>query len=177
MIQDKRFDYLRLSGRSVAFVEEDLLSKFERMYLEKLGVKLAAGELKPEKPNPQFDLIHGFFQQARQGLAEYQADFYSGLKRSRSSIWNGWHNEGLWPSTQAGRSCRACESCTSSYESKDRQVSRYSLQGTFRAVLMSPHFFLSHSRGARGGRGHLSALAGDELARRLNYLPLVILAG
>src|SRR5262249_55665230 len=70
LIQDKRFDYLR--SDDPLLVEEELLAKFERMYLEKLGVKLVAVELKPEKPNSQFDLIHNFFQQVRQGLAEYK---------------------------------------------------------------------------------------------------------
>ena len=53
-------------------MEDKLLSKFERMYLERLGVKLVDDELKPAKTGTQFDLIHGFFQDVRAGLTDYQ---------------------------------------------------------------------------------------------------------
>ena len=70
VLHDKRFDFLR--SEDPLLVEEELLSKFERLYLEKLGVKLVDDAIEPQQPSPQFDLIHGFFEQVRAGLAEYQ---------------------------------------------------------------------------------------------------------
>src|SRR4029079_7689013 len=58
VLHDKRFDFLR--SEDPQLVEEELLSKFERLYLEKLGVKLMEGKIEPQKASPQFDLIHGF---------------------------------------------------------------------------------------------------------------------
>ena len=162
VIQDKRFDYL--SSDDPLLIEEALLSKFERMYLEKLGVKLVEGELKPEKANPQFDLIHGFFQEVRQGLAEYQqtlqrveAIALSDLERLAQRAY--------------GRPLRPdeIEALRKLYQQlrKQGQGVEDSLRGTFRAVLMSPHFFF-HIPAAPSGEG-IYPLAGDALARRLSY--------
>jgi hypothetical protein len=70
VLHDKRFDFLR--SEDPLLVEEELLSKFERHYLEKLGVKLADDAIRPETPNPSFDLIHGFFERTRTGLAKHR---------------------------------------------------------------------------------------------------------
>ena len=70
VLYDKRFDFLRSEDPDL--VEEEKLSKFERLYLERLGVKLMDDAIKPQKASPQFDMIHGFFQEVRAGLAEYK---------------------------------------------------------------------------------------------------------
>lgn len=162
VIQDKRFDYLR--SDDPLLVEEELLAKFERMYLEKLGVKLVEGELKPEKANPQFDLIRGFFQEVRRGLAEYKQT----LQRVEAVALVDLDR---LAQRAYGRPLRPDETAAlrKLYQQlrKQGQGVEESLRGTFRAVLMSPHFFF-HVPAAPAGDG-IYPLAGDALARRLSY--------
>ncbi|HEX3147870.1 MAG TPA: DUF1592 domain-containing protein [Gemmataceae bacterium] len=162
VIQDKRFDYL--SSDDPLLVENELLSKFERMYLEKLGVKLVDGELKPEKASSQFELIHGFFQEVRQGLAAYKQT----LERVETTAIADLERL----AQQAyGRPLRADETAAlrALYQKlrKQGQGVEDSLRGTIRAVLMSPHFFF-HIPAAPAGEG-IYPLAGEALARRLSY--------
>ena len=70
VLHDKRFAFIR--PESPELVTDEVLAKFERLYLEKLGVNLMDDAIAPQKPSPQFDMIHGFFQQVRAGLAEYK---------------------------------------------------------------------------------------------------------
>lgn len=137
VIQDKRFDYLR--SDDPLLVEEELLSRFERMYLEKLGVRLAGGGLRPENADPQFDLIHGFFQDVRKGLAEHKQT----LQRAEA---NALADLERLARRAFGRPLRPDEAAAlrKLYEQlrKQGQGVEESLRGTFRAVLMSPHFFL-----------------------------------
>ncbi len=162
VIQDKRFDYLR--SDDPLLVDEELLSKFERMYLEKLGVKLVEGEIKPEKTNPQFDLVHGWFQQVRAGLAEYKQTLQRVEETALVDL------ERL-AQRAYGRPLKPDEAAAlrALYQKlrKQGQGVEDSLRGTFRAVLMSPHFFF-HIPAAPVGDS-IYPLAGDALARRLSY--------
>ena len=162
VIQDKRFDYLR--SDDPLLIEEELLSKFERMYLEKLGVKLLEGELKPEKANPQFDLIHGFFQEVRRGLAEYKQS----LKRAEGIAQTDLDR---LAERAYGRPLRAEETATlrKLYQELRQQGQGVedSLRGAFRAVLMSPYFFF-HIAAAPAGKG-IYPLNDDALASRLSH--------
>jgi hypothetical protein len=162
VIQDKRFDYLR--SDDPLLVEEELLSKFERMYLEKLGVKLVEGELRPEKTNPQFDLVHEFFQEVRQGLVKYKQTLQRAEARALVDL------ERL-ARRAYGRTLRPEEATglRALYQKlrKQGQGVEESLRGTFRAVLMSPHFFF-HIPAAPAGDG-IYPLSNDALARRLSY--------
>ena len=162
VIQDKRFDYL--SSDDPLLIEEKLLSKFERMYMEKLGVKLVEGALKPEKANSQFDLIHGFFQDVRQGLAEYKL----ALQRVESIALIDLER---LAQRAYGRPLRSEEtvSLRKLYQDLRQQGQGVedALRGTFRAVLMSPHFFFQIPA-APAGAG-VYPLADDSLASRLSY--------
>jgi hypothetical protein len=162
VIQDKRFDYLR--SDDPLLVEEELLGKFERMYLEKLGVKLVEGELKPLKTGTQFELIHGFFQQVRAGLAEYKRTLQrveevalGDLERLAQRA----YGHPLRPGEAA-----ALRKVYQQLRAQGQGVEE-SLRGAFRAVLMSPHF-LFHVPSAPAGSG-LHPLADEALARRLSY--------
>lgn len=162
VLTDKRFDFLR--SDDPLLVEEELLSKFERIYLEKLGVKLIDGQLKPEKPNPQFNLVHGFFQQVRAGLAEYKQTLQRVEATSLTDL------ERL-AQRAYGRPLRPDETTAlrKLYQQlrKQGQGVEDSLRGTFRAVLMSPHFFF-HIPAAPAGDG-IYPLADDAIAHRLSY--------
>lgn len=162
VIQDKKFDYLR--SDDPLLVEEELLSRFERMYLERLGVKLVEGALQPDKPNPQFDLVHGWFQRVRAGLAEYKET----LKRVEEPALVDLER---LAQRAYGRPLKP-EEATALRKLYQRlrqqgQGVEDSLRGTFRAVLMSPHFFY-HVPAAPTGEG-VYPLKDDALARRLSY--------
>ena len=162
VLYDKRFDFLRSEDPDL--VEEKKLSKFERLYLERLGVKLLDDEIKPQKPSPQFDMIHGFFQEVRAGLAEYKqtlakaeepalADLERLAQRAYSRPLRAEEAKGLRGLYQRLR--------------KQGLGVEASLRGTFTAVLMSPHFFY-HVPSTPAGKG-IHPLTDEAMARRLSY--------
>jgi AraC-like DNA-binding protein len=162
VLHDKRFDFLR--SEDPLLVEEELLSKFERLYLEKMGVKLVEGKFEPEQPSSQFDLIHGFFQQVRAGLAKHQRSLQQVEPLALADL------ERL-----AQRAfCRPlrpdeAQSFRGLYHRlrKQGQSVEDSVRGIFMAVLMSPDFFYLIPEAPAGGNIH--PLSNDALARRLSY--------
>ncbi len=162
VLYDKRFDFLRSEDPDL--VEEKKLSKFERLYLERLGVKLLDDAIKPQKPSSQFDMIHGFFQEVRAGLAEYKqtlakaeepalADLERLAQRAYSRPLRPEEAKGLRGLYQRLR--------------KQGLGVEASLRGTFTAVLMSPHFFY-HIPVTPAGKG-IHPLTDEAMARRLSY--------
>lgn len=162
VLHDKRFDFLR--SEDPLLVEEELLGKFERAYLEKMGVKLVEGALEPEKPHPQFELIHGFFQQVRAGLAEYRTTLERAEPPALADL------ERL-AQRAYGRALRPEE--VASFRGlyarlrKQGQGVEDSLRGVFTAVLMSPDFFYRIPVAPEGGQVY--PLSDEALARRLSY--------
>ena len=164
VLHDKRFDWLR--SEDPLLVEADMLSKFERLYLERLGVKLMPIEdaIRPQQPSPQFDLIHGFFQRTRAGLAEYKQSLakveepaLADLERLAQRAFS----RPLRP--EEAKSLRGL------YQRlrKQGQGVEASLRGTFTAVLMSPHFFY-RAPVTPAGKG-VHPLTDEAMARRLSY--------
>lgn len=161
VLHDKRFDFLR--SEDPALVEPELLAKFERHYLEKLGVKLRDGEgLAPQQPNPQFDLIHGFFERTRAGLAEQQralaqaeAPALADLRRLAERAFC--------------RELRAeeAESLDALYHRLRQQGQgiEESLRGVLAGILMSPDFFYRIPETSPGAG--VFPLSDRALARRL----------
>jgi len=162
VLHDKRFDFLR--SEDPLLVEEKLLSRFERLYLEKLGVKLMDDALKPRQANPQFELIHGFFDQVRAGLAEYKQTLAKAEAPALAAL------ERLAQRAYC-RPLRADEAkaLRGLYLQlrKQGQGVEAALRGTFTAILMSPHFFYRVPVATAGSGVH--ALADDAMARRLSY--------
>lgn len=162
VLHDKRFDFLR--SEDPLLVEEELLAKFERHYLEKMGVKLVEGTIEPEKPSSQFDLIHGFFQQTRAGLAKHNET----LKQVEPVALNDLEQLAQRAYCRALRPEEA-KSLRGLYQKlrKQGQGVEDSLRGVFTAVLMSPDFFYRISETPEGSNVH--PLSNDALARRLSY--------
>ncbi len=162
VLYDKRFDFLRSEDPDL--VEEKKLAKFERLYLEKLGVKLLDGEIKPQQASPQFDMIHGFFQEVRAGLAEYKQTLAKAEEPALADL------ERLAQRAYS-RPLRAEEtkSLRGLYQRlrKEGLGVEASLRGTFMAVLMSPHF-LYRAPAAPAGKG-IYPLTDEAMARRLSY--------
>ena len=70
VLHDERFDFLR--SEDPQLVEDELLTKFERIYYDRLNVKLdeEAETVTPRNPDDEkFRIIHRFFNQIRSGLA------------------------------------------------------------------------------------------------------------
>jgi hypothetical protein len=162
VLHDKRFDFLR--SEDPLLVEEELLSKFERHYLEKLGVKLVDDALQPEAPNPQFDLIHGFFQQTRAGLAYYRKSLAQAEKPALSQLEQLAARAYSRPLTP-----KETESLRALYQQLKNQGQSVEdcLRGVFTAILMAPDFFYRIPN-APNDKG-IHAIASDDLARRLSY--------
>lgn len=71
VLHDKRFDFLR--SEDPHLVEDEMLDKFERLYLEKMGVRMVGETLTPENRDEKYRMIHGFFSQIRNGLSQQKA--------------------------------------------------------------------------------------------------------
>ncbi|HET6880201.1 MAG TPA: DUF1592 domain-containing protein, partial [Pirellulales bacterium] len=162
VLHDKRFDFLR--PEDPRLVEDELLTQFEKVYLEKLGVKLVEGTLEPEQPNAQFDLVHGFFVRIRAGLTLYREQLKAAEQRALADL-----------NTLAERAYRRplvpadVQSLRTLYDDlrKRGQSVESSLRGAFIAVLMSPDFFFHLSTSPPGPGVH--PLDDDALASRLSY--------
>jgi hypothetical protein len=162
VLHDKRFDFLRAEDPEL--VHEELLAQFEREYLDKLGVKLVEGTLQPQAADKQYDLVHGFFQRIRAGLALHAEQLQAAEQRAVSDI------ESL-----AGRAFRrplrdeqrtALRNLYSDLRNRGNSVES-SLRGMLVAVLMSPDFFLHFSHAPMSEQ--IQPLADEELASRLSY--------
>lgn len=162
VLHDKRFDWLR--SEDPLLVEDKTLARFERLYHERLGGKLKEDALEPVKSNPQFDLIHGFFQRTRAGLVEYKETLAKAEAPALADL-------DRLAARAYGRPLRPEETkaLRSLYQTlrKQGQTVEASLRGTFTAVLMSPHFFYLAPATAAGKGAH--PLTGDAMARRLSY--------
>jgi hypothetical protein len=162
VLHDKRFDWLR--SEDPQLIEEEMLSKFERQYLDKLGVKLMDDAIKPQKANPQFDLIHGFFEQVRAGLAEYKQTLAKAEEPALADL----------DRLAARAYCRPlradeAKALRGLYQRLRKQGHgvEASLRGTFTAVLMSPHFFYRVPV-TPAGKG-VYPLRDEAMARRISY--------
>jgi hypothetical protein len=162
VLYDKRFDFLRSEDPDL--VEEKKLSKFERLYLERLGVKLLDDAIEPQNASPQFDMIHGFFEQVRGGLTEYKQTLAKAEEPALADLERLAQRAFSRPlRPEEAKSLRGL------YQKLRKQGLgiETSLRGTFTAVLMSPHFFY-RVPGTSEGRG-IHPLTDEAMARRLSY--------
>lgn len=162
VLHDKRFDFL--SSEDPQLVEDSLLTKFEKLYLDKMGVKRIEDTLETESPDPKFDMIHAFFLQVREGLALQQKLTSQAEQRALNDL------EQL-----ARRAYRRAlrtdkrESLHSLYTQlrKDGQDVEHSLRGVLIAILMSPDFSYHYQTPPDGNSTY--PLSSDDLASRLSY--------
>ncbi len=161
VLHDERFDFLR--SEDPLLVEESLLGKFERLYLDKLGIKRAGETLEAETPNAQHAMVHGFFNDIRQGLARQQELLVSAEPRGLEDL------ERLARRAYR-RPLRAeeLESLRALYRSlrQEGQSVEGALRGVLTAILMSPHFCY-HIPQVSDGPG-VYPLSDNDLATRLS---------
>jgi hypothetical protein len=162
VLHDARFDFLRAEDPQL--VQDELLTRFEKVYLGKMGVKLIDDTLQPEKPSDQYDLIHGFFMQIREGLARYREQLQAAEQKGLADL-----NDLAQRAYRRSLRDTEIESLRTLYQSlRERgQGVEAALRGVFTAVLMSPDFFFHFTESPRGPGVH--PLSDDDLASRLSY--------
>jgi len=167
VLHDERFDFLRPEDPKL--VEEEMLTRFEKVYLGKMGVKLVEDSskpnlIKPESPSDKYDMIHGFFEQIRHGLAHRQKL----MKHAEQSALRDFE---LLAKRAYRRSLqpRETESLRKLYQRlRDQgQDVEGSLRGVLTAVLMSPDFCYRYTESPKGSNA--VALSNQALASRLSY--------
>jgi len=162
VLHDKRFDFLR--SEDPKLVDDDLLTRFEKVYLDKMGVKLVDDSLTPDAPSDRFDMIHRFFEDVRAGL-QTQRELtivaeQHGLRDIEQFARRAFHRE-LTP--------RDTESLHSLYQTLRRQgqTVEASLRGVLAGILMSPDFSYRYAEVA--SQPGVQPLSSNALASRLSY--------
>ncbi|MFT5326551.1 MAG: hypothetical protein ACI8P0_004427 [Planctomycetaceae bacterium] len=163
VLHDKRFDFLR--AEDPGLVEDELLYKFERVYMDRLGVKLVEDELKPANPDDdKFRLIHGFFDQIRGGLA-HQREL---LKNAESQAFADLERLAAraWRRPLSGKDQESLKSLYKSLRDQGQGVED-SVRGVFTAILLSPDFSYRYQDSHPGIE--VSQLSDSSTASRLSY--------
>ncbi|MCA9044633.1 MAG: DUF1592 domain-containing protein, partial [Planctomycetaceae bacterium] len=135
VLHDERFDFLR--SEDPKLVEEELLGKFERLYMDRLGIKRVGNTLEAENPDDKYLMVHQFFQNIRSGLVTQKQLLTRaeevGLREVESLARRAWRR-GLQQEEQA-----SLEGLYHVLRSEG-QNPEGALRGVLTAVLMSPHF-------------------------------------
>ena len=162
VLHDKRFDFLRPENPQLT--EEALLAKFERLYLEKMGVKLKADVLEPEKPSDKFTMIHGFFEQIRRGLGQHRKLMQNAERLALTDVERFAERAYRCALTQ-----KETESLRALYQRLRQQGQGVedSLRGMLMAILMSPDFCYRYRHAPEQPGVH--RLSDEALASRLSY--------
>ena len=161
VLHDERFDFLR--SEDLDLVEESKLGRFEKLYLDKLGVKRIGDTLEAESPDDKYRMIHGFFDDIRAGLARHHELLSSAETKALSDL-----------DTFARRAYRRPlrveerESLMQLYRTLrgEGQDVEGALRGVLTAVLMSPEFCY-HFTAVADGTG-VYPLTDQNLASRLS---------
>jgi hypothetical protein len=162
VLHDKRFDFLR--SEDPRLIEEGLLSRFEKLYLDKMGIKRVDDTLEAESPDQKYEMIHGFFEQIRDGLQRQHDSMEQAEERALKDL-----------EQIAGRAFRRAlrpgewQSLLSLYRKlrQDGQAVEASIRGVLIAVLMSPEF--CYLRSSRSDGDGIYPLNDNDLASRLSF--------
>ncbi|MCP4194814.1 MAG: DUF1592 domain-containing protein [Planctomycetaceae bacterium] len=162
VLHDKRFDFLRPEDPQL--IQPSLLDRFEKAYLDKLGVKRMKDTLEAESPDAKSARIHGFFAQIRAGLRQQNAATKTAEQLGLADI-----------QELAGRAYRRPvaakdrDSLRSLYEKLRRngQTVEASLRAVLAAILMSPEFCYLYT--TRSDLDTATLLEDHDLASRLSF--------
>ncbi len=162
MLQDERFDFVL--SEDPKLVEPEMLLRFEKVYLEKMGVKLLEGKLQPVQADPKFDMIHNFFESVRSQLTHHREQLQTAEQDALKDM-DGLARRAYRRDLRPGEH----QALQSLYEKLRQQGSgvEESLRGMLTAILMSPDFSYCYTEAAAGTG--LQPLSNDALASRLSY--------
>jgi len=169
VLHDRKFDFLR--SEDPLLVTDAMLTKFERIYLEKLGTPAKPGsleeqrrELEPEKPSERFDMVHGFFQSIRRGLEKQKSLLKQAEPRGLADVL-------VFAQRAFCRELSETQSIQLRSLYADLRNSGQSIEDSLRglvvAVLMSPDFCYRFNDTPQGKK--IYALDNMDLATRLSY--------
>jgi hypothetical protein len=162
VLHDKRFDFLRAEDPQL--IEDALLSKFEKLYLDKLGIKRAGDTLAAQSPDQKYDMVHGFFERIRDGLKRQQDLLETAQQRALSDMEQLAARAYRRPLSPEDR-----QSLHALYRTlrEEGQSVEASIRGVWVAVLMSPQFGYHWSNRLPGAEIH--SLEDHDLASRLSF--------
>jgi hypothetical protein len=162
VLQDQRFDFLR--SEDPQLISDEMLARFERAYLEKMNIQLVGDTLEPVESDHRYRMVHGFFQQIREGLKRQKETLATAEATAKGEL------EQLAQRAYS-RPLRAdeLESLRKFYDSLREQGASVeeSLRGIFQVVLMSPNFCYRYVDKAEGTG--IAPLSNEALATRLSY--------
>ncbi|MBL8819227.1 MAG: DUF1592 domain-containing protein [Planctomyces sp.] len=163
VLHDKRFDFLR--AEDPALVEDDMLNRFEKLYLDKLGVHRVEDSLEARDPgDTTYQMVHRFFQEIRQGLASYRTQLFDAETKALVDLEQLAQRAWKRPLHDEDR-----QSLRALYKQlRDDQLEPESaIRAVFMSILMSPEFsFLLRETPETVER---SPLKSRDLANRLSY--------
>lgn len=163
VLHDKRFDFLRAEDPKL--VDDELLHKFERLYMDRLGVKLVETEFAPANPDDEkFRMIHGFFDEIRSGLARHRELLKTAESRAFADLdelaARAWRRP-IVPKDQ--KSLRTLYAAMR----EQGQGVEDSLRGVLTAILLSPDFCYRYTDSHPGIE--VRQLSDRSMAGRLSY--------
>jgi hypothetical protein len=135
VLHDERFDFLRPEDPEL--VTEKLLGKFERLYLDKLGVKRLGDTLEPETPSDKYTMVHGFFEEIRRGLTRHQELLHDAEPRGLADLER--LAERAWRRPLTADELQSLRTLYQSFRQEGQSVEA-SLRSLLTAIVMSPHF-------------------------------------
>ena len=162
VLHDERFDFLRPEDPDL--VNNSLLNKFEKLYLDKMGVKRREDTLEPAEPSQRYDMIHGFFERIRDGLRRQNELLDRAETLALGDLEQITSTAFRRPLAEAEK--RILRALYAKLRQEGQGVED-AIRGVLVAVLMSPDFCYRY-RVAPAGKG-IYPLGGDELASRLSY--------
>ena len=162
VLHDTRFDFLR--SEDPQLIEDSLLSKFEKLYLDKMGVQRIGDTLETETPNARFEMIHGFFEQIRSGL-QRQRDLTKLAEQRALTDLEQFAQRAFRrsPTPETLHSLRRLYGQLRD----DGQSVEASIRSVVIAILMSPDFCYIHTTRPNGNG--IYPLNSDDLATRLSF--------
>jgi len=163
VLHDKRFDFLRAEDPKL--VEDELLHKFERLYMDRLGVKLAEDTFAPVNPDDEkFGLIHGFFDQIRGGMARQRELLTKAESRAFADL--DELAARAWRRPLVDQDRKSLRSLYAALREQGQGVED-SVRGVLTAILLSPDFCYRYTNSHPGIE--VRQLSDRSLAGRLSY--------
>lgn len=162
VLHDQRFDFLRPEDPQL--VELHLLERFEKLYLDKLGIRRVEDTLEPVADDARYRMVHGFFEEIRQGLKRYDETLRQAELRGLADLQDLARR--AYRRTLSAEEIAVLTALYGQLRQEGQSVEN-SLRGVLTAVLMSPNFCYRFQQ-AHGGEG-IYPLTDQDLASRLSY--------
>ena len=162
VLHDRRFDFVNADDPQL--IQDDMLARFERVYLEKLGVRLRGETLEPEVPDDRQRMVHQFFEDIRAGLRR-QAELLAAAEQRALSDVRVFARR-AWRRSLTTDDAHTLQALYTRLRSDGQDVEQ-ALRGVLVGILMSPEFCYLY-REAPEGTG-AAPLTSEDLATRLSY--------